>query len=199
MRCETCREALSAELDGEETGLDPRDLRRHLVTCEACRRYDIGLERLHREVRVRSADAVPDLTASIFAATAAVPMRREWDAVRSGLLFSGLLLLVFAVPLLMLDGANMPPHLAAWDAAFGAALLVAALQPERARGLLPMALAMAATMTIATLVEIRSGHDPAHGLPFHVVELGGVMLLWIAARVPRAVAPDDGPGGLHLA
>lgn len=193
MRCETCREALSARLDGEHALGSPGEVDRHLASCAACRDFASAIERVHRMVRVRGAEAVPDLTPRIMAAVRPERSTSALAQVRSGLTFVGMLLLLFALPLVLVDGGNTPPHLAAWDAAFGVALLVTAWQPGRARGLFPMAAAMAGVMGVATTVEISAGHDPAHGLLFHVLEVAGVALLWLAARDSRPVRRDTPP------
>lgn len=71
MDCDHIREALSARLDGEDPGADPEVLDRHLGGCAACTDWSQDLQVLHRLVRVRPAEAVPDLTAAIVAAAPA--------------------------------------------------------------------------------------------------------------------------------
>lgn len=71
MPCDTFREALSARLDGEAPGLDDADVDRHLRTCRACTAWADELDTLHRMVRVREAEQVPDLTAAILGRLAA--------------------------------------------------------------------------------------------------------------------------------
>jgi hypothetical protein len=127
---------------------------------------------------------VPDLSGAIMATIA--PRANPHDAVlgwlRSGLTFVGVLVVGLATALLLSNTAENPAHLAAWDLAFGGALLVAAWQPERARGLLPMALLLVVSMTTASVIEINDGHPASHGLVFHVTELLGVVLLALLAR-----------------
>jgi predicted anti-sigma-YlaC factor YlaD len=189
MDCERCREALSALLDGEDPGLAGELVDDHLTLCARCRAYEVRLADLHRATRVRQAEAVPDLSAAI--------LERAWpepspapDAVlgwlRSGLTFVGVLTVLLSAALLMANEAETPAHLAAWDLAFGGALLFAAVQPERARGLLPMAMLLVASMTAASVIEISDGHDASHGLVFHLAELTGVLLLAMLARHVRS-------------
>jgi predicted anti-sigma-YlaC factor YlaD len=184
MHCERCREALSALIDGEEAGVDPHLVDEHLTSCVACRTYERRLEDLHRVTRVRQAEAVPDLSASIMARIA--PRANPHDPVlgwlRSGLTFVGVLLVILSAAILVSNSVENPAHLAAWDLAFGGALLVAAWQPDRARGLLPMAALLVASMTAASAIEISDGHDATHGLVFHLAELTGVLLLALLAR-----------------
>ena len=77
MRCEQIREALSARLDGEAAEPDDAAVDAHLDTCPACAAWSQELTVLHRMVRVREAEAVPDLTAAILAAAPGAPARRR--------------------------------------------------------------------------------------------------------------------------
>jgi predicted anti-sigma-YlaC factor YlaD len=184
MQCDQCRESLSALLDGEEPGFSPHLVDEHLNRCVACRSYERRLADLHRVSRIRQAEAVPDLSGSIVSLMA----RRgnPHDAVlgwlRSGLTFVGVLLVSLSAAVLLSNSVENPAHLAAWDLAFGGALLVAAWQPDRARGLLPMAILLVGSMTAASAIEINDGHPATHGLVFHLGELAGVLLLALLAR-----------------
>ena len=73
MRCEQIREALSARLDGEAAEPEDAVLDAHLDTCASCAAWSQDLTVLHRMVRVREAEAVPDLTAAILAAAPGAP------------------------------------------------------------------------------------------------------------------------------
>jgi predicted anti-sigma-YlaC factor YlaD len=184
MTCERWRDALSALLDHEDPGIDQLELQQHLQTCTDCRTFERDVAALHRVTRVRSAEPVPDLSGAIMATIA--PRANPHDVVlgwlRSGLTFVGVLVVARATALLLSNTAENPAHLAAWDLAFGGALLFAAWQPERARGMLPMALLLIVSMTTASLIEINDGHPASHGLVFHVTELLGVVLLALLAR-----------------
>jgi hypothetical protein len=104
---------------------------------------------------------------------------------RSGLTVVGVLIVILSGALLVSNNVDTPAHLAAWDLAFGGALLFAALQPERARGLVPMAILLVGSMSAASFIQIREGHPLSHGLVFHVAELLGVLLLALLARHER--------------
>lgn len=197
MRCDRCREALSALLDGEDPGVEEGRVDQHLARCGACRQHRDELADLHRLTRVRQAEEVPDLSAAIMERLAPAPAAAHDPVLgwlRSGLTFAGVLLVALAAGLLLAGDGSTPAHLAAWDLAFGGALLVAALQPDRARGLLPMAGLLAASMTLASVLEVSEGHSPTHGLVFHVGELAGVILLALLAHHRRA----DRPPRRHL-
>src|SRR5215471_10288181 len=67
MRCEDCREAISASIDGEAAPFTRAEVAAHLVACPTCRGFEDGARELHRRVRVRRADEVPDLTNLVLA------------------------------------------------------------------------------------------------------------------------------------
>ena len=71
MSCRRVQEAISARIDGEEPGLPLALVEAHVAGCADCRSFSTAAASLHRRTRVRSADAVPDLSAAILAA--AVP------------------------------------------------------------------------------------------------------------------------------
>ena len=191
MRCAICREALSARLDGESPEVSVDELDAHLATCSDCRRYSLDIADVHRIVRVRGAEPVPDLTGAILAAAApvepvAAASRRHAGWIRYGLVVIGLTMLALALPSLVLhDSGNaihMTRELSAWDAAFGAGLLFAAWQPARARGLLPMAAVLAGAQLLGSLIDIGSGRSPIVSEAHHALELVGVLLLWLLCR-----------------
>lgn len=197
MRCEQCREVVSARLDGEATETDDRGVEVHLARCGACRGFEARAAELHRATRVRAAEPVPDLTARVLtgAATTSASIRNRkrrqrppaWP--RYALLTVALTQLVLAVPALVLgDGSDGSVHaareLGAWDTALGVGLLVAAWQPRRANGLLPMAAALAGTMALTAMVDVMSGRTFVLGEAHHVLDLAGLYFLWLLARVP---------------
>jgi predicted anti-sigma-YlaC factor YlaD len=189
MRCSTCQEALSARLDGEPTGVSVDDLDTHLATCSDCRRFSLDVADVHRLVRVRRAEPVPDLTRSIIDATAEVaptPARAGFGWIRYGLVVIGLTMLALALPSLLLhDSGNaihMTRELSAWDAAFGAGLLFAAWHPTRARGLLPMASVLVGAQLLGSIIDIASGRSPVVSETHHALEIVGVLLLWLLCR-----------------
>lgn len=65
MRCDAIREALSARLDGEASSVTDDTVDAHVGTCPACAAWSEEVDLLHRLVRVREAEPVPDLTAAI--------------------------------------------------------------------------------------------------------------------------------------
>lgn len=119
--------------------------------------------------------------------------RRRDDARRSrrvlalqyGLLVVALSMVVLSVPeLLATTGAavHATRHLGVWDLAFAVGLLVAALQPWRARGLLPMAVALGCAMAVTAGLDLSRGVTTGIAELSHLLEVLGLVLLWLLSR-----------------
>ncbi len=195
MRCDTIREALSARLDGEEPGLDETTIGDHLATCQACVAWSEELTTLHRMVRVREAEAVPDLSAAILGLEPAASRRGRLGEVispaRWALFTVALTQLVLAAPALLLgEDAGATVHVArelgSFDVALAVGLLVAAWQPARAWGLLPVIAALGLVLAGTAVLDVARGTASGLGEAHHVLDLAGLALLWWVAR--------EGPG-----
>ena len=198
MRCDTIREAISARLDGEAPGLDDDTIDGHLAECDACVTWSDELSALHRMVRVREAEAVPDLTGAILGSPPPTPVRRGWrteviSPARWALFVVALTQLLLAAPALLLgedSGAtiHVARELGAFDVALAVGLLVAAWQPARAWGLLPVVAALALVMASTAVVDVVRGTASGFGEVHHVLDLAGLVLLWLVAREERGPA-----------
>jgi predicted anti-sigma-YlaC factor YlaD len=196
MRCDDCREAISAQLDGEAlpAGTTTGSVAGHVATCSACAAFADDVAALHREVRVRPAEPVPDLTNVILTAVppdARPRPVREWA--RYALLAVALTQLVLALPALLLgNDAGATVHVArelgSFDVAIAVGLLWAAWQPRRASGLLPMAVALAGAIALTTGVDLLQGDAGAGAEAHHVLDLAGIVLLYSLSRPPAAGA-----------
>src|SRR5579872_50306 len=69
--CERIRDALSAQLDGEDPGMDAGIVDDHVAGCAACRAWLVAGAAVTRSVRVHEAEPVPDLSGPIMARIAA--------------------------------------------------------------------------------------------------------------------------------
>lgn len=206
MPCHTFREALSARLDGEAPGLDDSAIDDHLHTCRSCVAWADELATLHRMVRVREAERVPDLTAAILGKAPAPAARRSPLAdpvspVRWALFVVALTQLVLAGPALLLgedSGAtvHVARELGSFDVALAVGLLVAAWQPARAWGLLPVVAALALVMGGTAVLDVARGTASSLGEVHHVLDLAGVALLWWVARDERLGLPTRSQGRL---
>jgi predicted anti-sigma-YlaC factor YlaD len=199
MDCRGVREAISAHLDGEEGPVDAAIVDAHLRACQACRAWSEDLAALHRLVRVRAADEVPDLSAAIVAArrrgrrsplVARGPLAEPVSPVRWGLFVVALTQLILAVPPLLLgEDAGATVHVArelgSFDVALAVGLLVAAWQPARAWGLFPVVAALGLVMLGTAVLDVVDGSAGLGGEAHHLLDLAGVVLLWLVARADR--------------
>lgn len=188
MDCDAAAEALSADLDGELGDGERTRLEAHVAGCAACAVLRDELRLLHRAVRLRPAEAVPDLSARILAA-ANPPRAGHGEWIRSALLVVALTQLVLSVPDLAGRASGAPVHLArhlgSLELAFALGLVYAAWKPVRAFGLLPMAGALAASLTVTAVFDIAEGRAGAAGEAHHVLTVAGLVLLWMLSGAPR--------------
>ncbi|WP_052664919.1 zf-HC2 domain-containing protein [Nitriliruptor alkaliphilus] len=204
--CAPVREAVSAALDSEDTLLPAAEVQRHLDGCAACRRFAAAVPQVNREVRVGGAAQVPDLTAPILVALAedrAATVDVRTSQLRVLVALAGVVQLTLAVPVLLgLTGPalHVGRDLGAFEFALGAGLLFAAWQPARAAGVLPIAVIVAVTTTLAGIVDLVAGRATILSELNHLTELIGVAALWALTRRlpgttvrPPAIAGLGGP------
>lgn len=187
--CFSYRDALSAQLDGEEPPIPPVALAAHLDSCSGCAAYAEAIGLLHRRVRLRPAEEVPDQSDRILA-RAHPPQagRAEW--VRWALLAVALTSLVLALPALVLGddagaATHVARHLGSLTIAFSVGLAYAAWRPVRAFGLLPVAAALAGCFLVTAVIDVAEGNTGALGESTHILTLVGLALLWRLAGSPR--------------
>ena len=206
--CDHAHELISAELDGENDPTTAAGLAAHLDSCGSCRFHRDQLAVLHRLVRLRPAEAVPDLGARILA-TANPPRLGRGEWIRCGLLVVGLTQLVSAVPSLLGHGngagVHVARHLGSLAAAFSIGLVYVAWRPVRAFGLLPLAGALAACLSLTAVLDITQGRAHTLGEAHHVLDVVGLVLIWLLADAPhpfgrsrRRRVPSPSPAPTHL-
>ena len=185
MRCDRSRDLLSARLDGEATEDEAVLLDRHLASCPTCSTFADGLARLDRVTRLTPAEPVPDLTAAVMAAAAPVARDPRLEAARWSLAIVAAVQLFLALPALLVgssgDAVHATRELGSWSAALAVGLLVAAWQPARARGMLPLGLVLAGVLALGAVVDVVSG-SAGLGEAVHLLEIAGIGLLWLVAR-----------------
>ncbi len=104
-RCSEAREALSARLDGEATGMGKETLERHLAGCVGCRRFAAAIDTLTVELRSSRAETAPQLAPAILARIDAERRaRRAGAAVRA----AAVVLALASVPLGTLAATARP-------------------------------------------------------------------------------------------
>jgi predicted anti-sigma-YlaC factor YlaD len=195
MDCARFRTAISADLDGEEVPVAPEVLARHLAGCAACRQFAAAAAALTREVRLRSAPAVPNLTERVLAAIDADGHEPEpaTQGLRLGVALLGFLQLGLSIPALIWGSdAGLPVHQARHLGSFGAALavglLVAAWRPERIKGLLPLAAVLVVCLVGSAIADTSTGAVAWTGEFPHLVEVLGLVGLWLLERAPKTPA-----------
>ncbi|WP_309115751.1 zf-HC2 domain-containing protein [Saccharothrix sp.] len=194
MDCETCREALSARLDGEEEPVPAADVDAHLSGCPACRAWSDEASALTRVLRLRPAVAVPDLTEAVLAA--APPPTTGWYP-RLGL--AGVAVAQVTLGLSQLLGPNPAAshgagHLfnesTAWNLALGLGLLWTALRPRATSGMVPVVAGFVVVVGVYSFQDLAVGVVSVERVTSHAILLLGLVLLVLVHRGRRD--PDDG-------
>ncbi|WP_410570189.1 zf-HC2 domain-containing protein [Amycolatopsis sp. cmx-4-61] len=197
MRCEDCREALSARLDGETEPASPDE---HLASCAECREWLAGAERLRRTMLLRPAPPVPDLTAAILDRTPA-PSGEGWG-LRIALTVVAIAQLGLAFAELLgtaHGGVHLGHESGAWNLAVGIGLLAAALRPGTAGGQLPLLTGFVGVLLALSAGDLAAGQVTLSRLATHVLVVLGLALLYAVHRAQRdrgaplpAATADDG-------
>ena len=168
MDCAQIRDHISARVDGRTTATEDRLLDAHLAVCADCADHERRTWTLHRSLRLRPADLVPDLTEQI-RARARPPRSQRLTWLRLALGWIGLIGIVQALPDLLLghdagESVHIARHIGALTIALFVGFLYAAWRPHRAFGLLPIAIALAAAMSLGAIVYIIAGNVGALSL-----------------------------------
>lgn len=188
VKCDHAMELLSAAADGELTADERISLDHHVDRCAGCRSHADRIARLDRRLRVRSAEAVPDLVDVVTARARPARLGRGgW--IRPALAWVSLVIFVQNVPALVLgDAGGAETHIARHIGAFGIALAFgfafAAWKPHRAFGLLPFTAALVATVVMSAVFDLLDGGRTPLAETAHIGELIGLTLLWMLAGSP---------------
>lgn len=182
--------------DGEDPGLDPALVDAHVARCPACRSYGDHLHDLRRLGSVRPAPRMPDLSARVVKLDRIADRASRWGVVRGVLVVVALEIVALSLPALVLGqeqetAAHAARHLGAFTVAYGAALLVVAVRPARARTVLPVAATLAAALAVTAVIDVLDGQIPLVGEALHIPELISVVLIWLLA-VPSRRGPAGG-------
>ncbi len=193
MTCDPWIEAISARVDGEAPTIDDRLLDAHLISCTSCRAYADNVHRLRR-ASVDVAVPMADLSTRVVKAAKLTDRGSVWWVLRLGLGVVAVQVMVLSAPALFLghssgSDAHAARHLGSFAVAYAIGLLVVALRPAKARGILPLAAALAGCLAITAVIDVIEGHVPAVTEIHHVPEVIGLVLVWMIAipqRLPRS-------------
>jgi predicted anti-sigma-YlaC factor YlaD len=207
MECERAREAMSAQIDGEDAGLPGGALAEHLAGCAECTAWQQRAHAVTRRARLGRAFLDRDLTPLVLAAVPAAPARRPArPGRRVALVVIALAQLAITVPLLVMGhdhdaGAHAAHELGSFDLALAIAFCVGAVRPALSAGLAwPCGIAAGGLVGTA-LIDVLGGQAIGLDEAQHLVALAGALLLFWQARagsrgtaVPPATAlpPLDG-------
>ena len=125
-----------------------------------------------------------DLADRVVAAAGAVDRGGVWWVLRALLAVVAVAYLVVdVVALLFDDGPNshVAHHLGVFEVAYAVTLLFVAMRPARARALVPFTVVLAIGMVVFAVVDVADGHAPALGEVSHLLELAGLVLVWLLA------------------
>lgn len=193
MTCDPWIEAISARADDESPTIDDRLLDAHLSSCGSCRAYADNVHRLRR-ASIDVAAQMPDLSARVVRAARLADRGSVWWVLRLGLGVVAVQVMVLSTPALFLghsagSDAHAARHLGSFAVAYAIGLLVVSLRPAKARGMLPLAAALAGCLAITAVIDVIEGHVPAVTEIHHVPEVIGLVLVWMMAipqRLPRS-------------
>jgi predicted anti-sigma-YlaC factor YlaD len=210
MSCDPYREAASARLDGEVSGMPSVVLDDHLARCQECSAWLDTATRAGRLLRV-SGTTPPDLSESILhdAGLPAARLLRRRRLLQLGLVVLAALQWALAVPgawgenigmgaatqMGMQMGAHQAHESAAWNVAVGAALLAVALRPARAAGTVPILLAFVAVLSVLSVPDLLAGAVTAARLSSHAGVVLGLVLVAVLARADRVPSPGRPAAG----
>lgn len=214
MRCEQCREQVSARLDGEDAPALSEAVDAHLASCESCRRWQEGAARVTRLARMTVASATPDVSAAVLA-RAPRPRRHAIKLalrVLLALLAAGQIVLGLAhidgilgmtghAPAARDISAHFTHEFAAFTIAVGIGLAWIAWRTAKAPGLVPTLATFVVLLTALEIVDLLRGVvEPSRLLSHTLVQAGLVVVLLLNTRrlggtgfSPRLrKAPTDG-------
>ncbi len=188
LACDDALFLLSADADGEASRDERDTLDRHLEGCPGCTSLADRLAIVDRRVRLRPAEAVPDLVMAVTSRVRpAVLGRGGW--MRPALAWIAVVLFAQNImPLVFGETEGAETHLARHLGAFGVAMAIGfayiAWRPHRSFGMLPFVAALVVSMVASTGFDLADGGRSAAAEATHLTELVGLALLWMIAGSP---------------
>jgi predicted anti-sigma-YlaC factor YlaD len=197
MECDSAREAISAQIDGEDPGVPADAIEAHIAGCAECLAWRQRAHSVTRRARLGGPFLDHDLTARVLAAAPPLPVGgRRMLAQRAGLIAVALAQLAITVPLLILGhdhdaGTHAAHELGSFDLALAVAFAVGAIRPALSAGLAwPCGIAAVGLLGTA-IVDLTSGQTIGADEAQHLIAvIGAVLLFWQARTVTHGTAPD---------
>jgi predicted anti-sigma-YlaC factor YlaD len=179
---------ISASTDDELHNDEQRLLGSHLESCSDCRNHADAVATLTRTVRLRSAQFEREFLTRVMTRSRPGRLGRGgW--LRPALIWCGSVIFILSLrPLVWGEADGAPTHIArhvgASSLALAVGLLYAAWRPHRAFGLLPFVGALLATTVLSTLLDTLDGSRSLLPEAVHLVEMAGLVILWMVAGSP---------------
>ena len=192
MDCDRAREAVSARIDGEDSGVPDSALAAHLSDCDGCRAWEQRAHVVTRRARLGGAFLDRDLSARVLAA-APTARRTRTVSQRAALAAIAALQIAITVPLLIFGhdrdtGVHAAHELGSFDLALAIAFCVGAIRPALSAGLAwPCGIAAGGLVGTA-IIDMIGGQTFGIDEAQHLVALAGALLLIWQARTGAARA-----------
>jgi predicted anti-sigma-YlaC factor YlaD len=198
MSCETIRGAISAELDGEDPGVDRALLESHVSGCADCRTFTLSAAEVRRRAHISVTPEMPDLAHQVVRRTAARDRSAAGWMPRLALAVIAVQIVALSVPELFASGhdAHSARHLGAFTLSYAVGLFVVVARPARARTMLPVSIVLAGAMAVTAALDVSEGRVPLVDEALHLPELFSVLFLWLLARPRRVAAAEPSAAGL---
>jgi len=188
MECDRAREAISARIDGEDSGIPDDVLEAHLAGCAGCRSWEQRAHMVTRRARLGSAFLDRDLTEQVLAALPPAPARRRRSLTqRGGLVAVALAQFAITVPLLIFGddrgaGVHAAHELGSFDLALAIAFIVGAIRPALSAGLAWPCTIAAGSLVGTAVIDLIAGQTIGIDEAQHLIALTGALLLIWQAR-----------------
>lgn len=195
--CERFVEAISAQIDGEEPGIDQRLVDAHVARCASCREFRRSMQGVRRRMVVREVVATPDASRRVAKLAAVADRAAAWQLPRLLLAVVAIEVVVLSVGDLVAGGddsgaVHSARHLAAFSLAYAVLLLLVVMRPARARTALPVAGVLALALLFTAVADLVAGRVPLVGETLHIPEIISVLLIWLLAVPTRRLRFRDG-------
>lgn len=180
LRCEQCRESLSARSDGEWAPYPSASVDAHVHSCVGCQAYAQTL-------------GVPPLTPSstrlLAIPTMSAARLRTILIARWVMALTGLAQIMTAIPSIFAKSGHHTDHearhIAAFAIALGVGMMYAAWRPHRAAGMVPSFVALVVCLAISCVLHLASGELPGRAEFTHLFAPVAAGTLWLLAHVSR--------------
>ena len=206
MRCEDCRDAISAQLDSEDLPGEAEAVEAHVARCRDCRAYVERAALITRLARTAVAEPGPELVTAVLSAPRP-PTRRAQTARGVRVALGGLGLGQAALAIAGIAAAGQHDHegavalagtsaahfvheSSAWNLALGVAFLLAATSVSRVAGLVPVIGSFVGVLAVLSVADLLGGRVDAERLLGHGLAVAGLVLL-----VGLRLLTGDGGGG----